>query len=95
MKKNKLSETQIIAMVNEGSAGVPVQDLCRKYQVSQATYYKFKSKYAGMTVSELKRLKELERENQRLKAMYAEVSMDHKILKEVIEKKFPDLIDND
>ncbi len=93
MKKSKLSESQIIAMLNEGQAGLPIADLCRKYQISSATYYKLKNKYAGMSVPELKRLKELEAENRRLKAMYADVSMEHKILKEVIEKKFPDLID--
>ncbi len=93
MKKNKLTETQIIAMLNEGVAGVPVPDLCRQYKVSAATYYKFKNKYAGMNVSELKRLKELETENRRLKAMYADVSLDNKILKEVLEKKFPELLD--
>lgn len=95
MKKSILSEAQIIAMLNESQAGVAVADLCRKYQVSSATYYKLKSKYSGMNVSELKRLKELETENRRLKAMYAEVSLEHKILKEVLEKKFPQLIDED
>ena len=95
MKKSKLSESQIIAMLNEGEAGVSVADICRKYQVSTASYYKFKGKYAGMNVSDLKRLKELEAENQRLKAMYADISLDHRILKEVMEKKFPDLIDKD
>ena len=93
MKKSKLSETQIVTMLNEGQAGISVADLCRKYQVSSATYYKLKSKYAGMGVSELKRLKELEAENRRLKSMYANISMEHEILKEVIEKKFPNLID--
>ena len=93
MKKCKLTETQIIAMLNEGEAGVAVADLCRKYSVSPATYYKMKSKYAGMSVSDLKRLKSLEEENNRLKAMYADISLEHKILKEVIEKKFPHLID--
>lgn len=93
MKKSKLSESQIIAMLNEGQAGLPVADLCRKYQVSPGTYYKFKNKYSGMGVSDIKRLKELEAENRRLKAMYADVSMEHKILKEVLEKKYPELID--
>lgn len=93
MKKCKLSESQIIAMLKEGEAGVAVTDLCRKYQVSSASYYKFKSKYAGMSVSDLQHLKMLERENRRLKTMYAEVSMEHKILKEVLEKKYPELID--
>ena len=93
MKKSKLSEIQVITMLNEGEAGVSVVDLCRKYQVSSATYYKFKNKYAGMSVPALKRLKGLEAENQRLKAMYADVSLEHKILKEVLEKKFPELLD--
>jgi len=93
MKRNKLTETQIITMLNEGEAGVSATDLCRKYQISSATYYKLKSKYSGMSVSELKRLKALEKENQRLKAMYADVSLEHKILKEVIGKKFPELLD--
>lgn len=95
MRKSKLSESQIISMLNEATAGIPVDDLCRKYGVSSATYYKLKSKYAGMNVSELKRLKELEAENKRLKSMYADVSLEHKILKEVIEKKFPELNDAD
>jgi len=95
MKKGKLTETQIVSMLNEGEAGVPVADLCRKYKIANSTYYKLKAKYAGMNVSDLSRLKELEKENQRLKSMYAEISLDHKILKEVVEKKFPDLLDED
>ena len=91
MRKNKLSESQIIAMLNEGEAGISVNDLCRKYKISSATYYKFKNKYSGMGISEIKRLKELEVENRRLKSMYADVSLEHKILKEVLEKKFPGL----
>ena len=85
MRKSKLTEAQIIAMLSEGEAGVSVNDLCRKYQVSTATYYKLKGKYTGMNVSELKRLKELETENARLKAMYADISLEHKIIKEVRE----------
>lgn len=95
MKKSKLTESQIISMLNEGQAGLPIADLCRKYAVSSATYYKLKNQYAGMSVSELRRLKELEAENWRLKTMYADISMEHRILKEVIEKKFPHLIDED
>ena len=95
MKKSKLSETQIITLLNEAEAWVAVTDLCRKYQISTATFYKLKNKYAGMSVSALKRLRELETENLRLKSMYADVSLEHKILKEVLEKKFPGLIDED
>lgn len=93
MKKGKLSEAQIIAMLNASEAGVSSQDLCRQYRISSATFYKLKSKYAGMSVSELKRLKELELENRRLKAMYADISLEHKILKDVLEKKYPELIE--
>ena len=95
MKKSKLSEAQIISLLNEGAAGLLVSDLCRKYQISSATYYKLKNKYAGMNVSDLKRLKALEAENHRLKGMYADISLEHKILKEVLEKKFPGLTDAD
>ncbi len=95
MKKNKLSEAQIINMLKEPEAGVSLTDICWKYEVANSTFYKLKSKYSGMNVSDLKRLKELEKENQRLKGMYAEVSLEHKILKDVLEKKFPGLIDED
>ena len=92
MRKSKLSESKIVTMLSEGEAGVAVDELCRKYQISSGTYYKLRNKYSGMNISELKRLKELESENRRLKAMYAETSIERDILKEVIEKKFPGLI---
>jgi putative transposase len=95
MKKNKLSEAQIITMLNEGEVGVEVAELCRKYGIANSTYYKLKAKYAGMSVADITRLKDLERENARLKKMYADLSLDHSILKEVIEKKFPGLTDED
>jgi len=95
MKKSKLSESKIVAMLNEGEAGIAVDELCRKYKISSSTYYKLRSKYSGMSTSELKRLKELEVENRRLKSMYADISMEHSILKEVLEKKFPGLINED
>ena len=95
MKSSKLSESQIITLLNEAEAGLAIGDLCRKYKISSATFYKLKSKYTGMTVASLKRLKELEQENGRLKSMYADVSLEHKILKEVLEKKYPELIEKD
>ena len=95
MKRTKLSEPQIISMLNEAENGKPVEDLCRKYGVSAATYYKFKSKYAGMTVSELSRLKELEKENQRLKRLYADLSLEHSITKDILTKKSLWPIDDD
>lgn len=93
MKKSKLSESQIITMLKEAEAGVTIADICRKYNIVSSTYYKLKSKYSGMSLSDLNRLKSLESENNRLKQMYADISLEHKILKEVMEKKYPGLID--
>lgn len=87
MKKKIFSEAKIIEILNAGEAGLSVPDITRKYSVGESTYYKWKTKYAGMTVADLKRLKALEKENQRLKQMYATLSMDHALLKEVLEKK--------
>lgn len=95
MKKNKLSEAQIVSLLNEAEAGIGVEELCRKYKIANSTFYKMKAKYAGMGMADIKRLKALESENQRLKAMYAEISLEHKVLKDVIEKKFPHLLDED
>jgi len=81
--------------LKEAEVGVPINDLCRKYKIANSTYYKLKTKYAGMNVADLTRLKALETENQRLKAMYADLSLDHQILKEVVEKKFPEILDED
>lgn len=91
MKKTRLSEAQIITMLKEGEAGaITVDEICRKYGISNSCYYKLKVKYSGMEVSELKKLKMLEEENRRLKHMYAELSLDHKILKDIFEKKLKD-----
>lgn len=87
MKKKRFNEIQIVNLLNEGLAGMPVAELCRKYGIGESTYYMWKSKYGGMSVVELKRLKQLERENLRLKQMYATLSMDHELLREVLEKK--------
>lgn len=95
MKKSKLSDSQIVNMLNEAEAGIGVNELCRKYKVANSTFYKIKAKYSGMGLSEIQRLKSLETENQRLKAMYAEISLEHKVLKDVLEKKFPHLLDED
>ena len=93
MKTTKLSEAQIINMLNEAETGVTVTSLCRKYGIANSTYYKLKSKYGGLNSSELKRLRELETENNRLKQMYAEANLDKKILQEVLTKKFPGLVE--
>ena len=87
MKKKKFSEAKIIEILKAGEAGLPVADISRQYGVGQSTYYKWKAKYAGMTVADLKCLKALEKENLRLKQMYATLSMDHELLREVLEKK--------
>ena len=87
MKKSRYSESQIIGILKEVESGRTVKEVCREYGITDATYYNWKSKYGGMEASDVKRLKDLEEENRRLKQMFAELSLDHKILKDVIEKK--------
>ena len=87
MKKSKFSESQIVTILKEAEAGVSLEDLVRQHGFSKASFYKWKGKYSGMTVSELKRLRELEEENRRLKQMYANLSLEHEALKGIIEKK--------
>jgi putative transposase len=87
MRKTRFSEHQIIQILKQGEVGMKVVDICREQGISQATYYKWKAKYGGMEASEVKRLQELENENRRLKQMYAELSLDHQLLKELLEKK--------
>jgi putative transposase len=88
VKKKRFSEEQIINILKEQEAGLSVADICRKYGCGQSTFFKWKAKYAGMQVSEVKRLKALEDENRRLKQMYADLSLEHQVLKDVVEKKF-------
>lgn len=87
MKKSTTSEQQIVAILKEAEAGVPVVDLCRQHGISQSTFYKWKAKYGGLDASALRRLKELEDENRKLKQMYANLSLEHQVLKEIVEKK--------
>ena len=87
MKKSRFTETQIVSILNEADVGVTVGDICRKHNVNPATYSNWKSKYGGLAASELKRLKELERENARLKKMYADLSLENEALKDLISKK--------
>jgi len=84
MRKSKFSETQIIAILKAVEAGKTVRDVCREHEISDATYYKWKTKYGGMEAADIRRLRELEEENRRLKHMYAELSLEHRILKEVL-----------
>ncbi len=87
MKKSKFSESQIVAILREGEAGLPVAQLMRKYGISQATYYNWKAKYGGTSVAELKRLKELEAENAKLKRMYAELALENTAIRDVLNRK--------
>ena len=88
MVRKRYTEEQIIAVLREGEAGAKVTDLCRKYGMSDATYYNWKARYAGLTVSELKRLKALEKENRRLKQIVGEQSLDIRALKDLLSKNF-------
>ena len=83
MKKSKFSDNQIVNILKAAEAGVSLEDLTRQHGFSKASFYKWKAKYSGMSVSELKRLKELEEENRRLKQMYANLSLEHEALKDV------------
>lgn len=87
MKRKRFTEQQIIKILNEAEAGVSVAELSRQYAFSQSTFYKWKAKYGGMDVSQLQRLKELEEKNRKLKQMYADLSLEHTVLKDIVEKK--------
>jgi len=87
MKQSKFSETQIVNILKEAEAGIPVAELSRKHGFSQSAFYKWKAKYSGMDASALKQLKELEEENRRLKQMYADLSLEHQALKDIVQKK--------
>ena len=88
MKKSKFTESQILETLQEAESGVPVAEVCRKRGISVATFYRWKRKYAGMTVSELKRVKELEAENARLKRMYAGLALENAAIKDVLSRKW-------
>ena len=87
MKRSRFTESQIVRILKEVEGGRMVKEVCREYGMSDATYYNWKAKYGGMEASDIKRLKELEKENQRLKQMYADLSLENRVLKDVIEKK--------
>lgn len=88
MKARQYTEEQIIVVLKEGEAGAKVSELSRKYGMSDATYYNWKAKYSGMTVSDLKRLKALEEENRRLKQIVGEQALDIRALKDLLSKNF-------
>lgn len=86
MRKSRFSETQIIGMIKEQEAGMPTAEVCRKHGLSPNTFYKFKSKYGGMNVSEAARLRTLEDENAKLKRLLAEAMLDNTVLKDLLGK---------
>lgn len=87
MKKSRFTESQIVKALKEYEAGKKIDDLCRELGVNKNTIYNWKKKYSGMDVQHLTKLKQLEEENRRLKHMFAELSLDHRILKDIVEKK--------
>jgi putative transposase len=82
----KMTEHQIVAILKEAEAGIPVKELCRKYGMGNSTFYKWREKYSGMETSDIKRLKELEAENRKLKQMFAELSLKSQLQEEIIKK---------
>lgn len=88
MKAGRFSESQIVTILKQQDNGQTVANITREHGVSEATFYNWKAKYGGMQISEVKRLKDLEEENRRLKKMYAELSLQHEITKEALLKKW-------
>ena len=88
MKAKRFSEEQIIGVLREAEAGAKTKELCRRHGISEATFYNWKAKYAGMTVSEARRLKELEAENSKLKRLLADAELDKAALKDLLGRKW-------
>ena len=87
MRKSKFSETQIVSILKDAEGGIPVSDLLRKYGISKATFFKWRSKYGGASVADVKRLRELEAENAKLKRMYADLPLENAAIKDVLNRK--------
>jgi putative transposase len=87
MRKSKFSESQIVGILKDAESGMPVQDLLRKHGISKATFFKWRSKYGGASVSDVRRLRELEAENAKLKRMYADLALENAAIKDVLNRK--------
>ena len=87
MQSKTFSESQIVKILKEAEAGRPIKELCREYGMSDTSFYRWRSKYGGMEASDIRRMKELEEENRKLKQMFADLSLENTALKDVIEKK--------
>jgi putative transposase len=85
--KRKFTEIQIVGAIKKQESGVAVKDICREIGISEATFYNWKAKYGGMEANDVAKMKELEKENAELKKMYAEISMENRAMKNLIEKK--------
>ena len=88
MKTSRFSDSQILAILKQAEDGIPVAELCREHGMSDATFYKWRARYGGMDASLMARMKELEKENARLKRMYADVQLRHDVLQEALTKKW-------
>jgi putative transposase len=86
MRKSKFSESTIVKLLKEAEAGRKVADICREHGISTATFYQWRSKYGGMEASDIKRLKELQKENEKLKRMYAEMALENRAIKDLLGK---------
>ena len=87
MRKSRFSDSQIVAILKESNSGIPVAEICRKNGISTALYYQWKSKFGGVSVNDLKRIRELEEENARLKRMYADLALENTAIKDVLSRK--------
>ncbi len=87
MRKSRFTESQIVAILKQGEGGMPIAEIVRQHGISKATYFQWRSKYAGASVDELKRLRELEAENAKLKRMYAELALENAAIKDVLSRK--------
>ncbi len=87
MKKSRFTESQVVAILKQADAGRSVKELCREHGISEATFYNWKAKYGGLEASDLKRMKELEAENAKLKRMFADLALENRAMKDLIEKK--------